>query len=81
MKILYIEKDLSSEDVEAINLTEKIKKGLMTPDVITAMQAGCNFDMSFKKNEKSITVCLKSREKVSILKSTNGTPIGVILKK
>ncbi len=62
------------------NLLENLKKKLLTPDVITAMQAGCHFDVTLEEKKGNITVFMKSREKVSILKTLDNVPVSVIIK-
>lgn len=67
---------------KAFDLTKMVQEKLMTPDVITAMQAGCQFDVTLAGTEEGkVTISLRSREKISILKAPDGTPISVFVKR
>lgn len=64
------------------NLIKKVEDQLLTPDVRIAMMAGCKFDLNItKEDETGVTLCLKSKDRVSILKGLDGNPISVIVKK
>ncbi len=67
-------------DDTARNLMDEITKKLVTPDVAIAMRAGCHFEVSLIHTKDGITMSLKSREKVSILKTPEGYPVSVIIK-
>lgn len=82
MENFYITKDVQKLlKGKPINLMEEVRKKLMTPDVILAMKAGCRFEVTLDQNDESVTISLKSKEKVSILKLADGTPIDIIIKR
>lgn len=82
MDHFFIKQNLNTPVDAGFNLIETVNKKLMTPDVITAMQAGCQFDVTLQGDDKGmVTITLRSREKVSILKAPDGTPISVIVKR
>jgi hypothetical protein len=79
MEKFFIKENIGEIDNSASKLLAKVHKKLMTPDVITAMRAGCHFDVTLIQDSKNVTIVLKSREKVSILKTEQGVPISVIV--
>lgn len=67
---------------EGFNLMEKVQEKLLTPDIRLLMSLGCMFDVGIKNNDDgSVTLAIRSREKISILKAHDGTIIDVIIKK
>lgn len=82
MEHFFIKEDLNTPVDEAFDLTKMVQEKLMTPDVITAMQAGCQFDVALTgTDDGKVTISLRSREKISILKAPDGTPISVFVKR
>jgi len=82
MEHFFIKEDLNTPVDKAFDLTKMVQEKLMTPDVITAMQAGCQFDVTLAGTEEGkVTISLRSREKISILKAPDGTPISVFVKR
>lgn len=82
MEHFFIKENLDQDADKAFDLLETVREKLMTPDVVTAMQAGCQFDVSLVGDDSGkITISLRSREKVSILKAPDGTPISVLVKR
>lgn len=80
MQEFFINEKIDKPEL-GFDLMAKVKKTLMTPDVITAMRAGCHFEVSMFQDEKSITISLKLKEKISILKSPDGTPLSVMIQR
>jgi len=80
MEVFFKTEDIDTSNNEAINLMDKVREKLMIPDVILAMRMGCHFDVNLENNGESVTISLKSKEKVSILKALDGTPISIIIK-
>ncbi len=80
MKQFFIKKQVKTD--QGFVLTEKVKEQLMTPEVLIAMQAGCKFDVTMKDDGNGfLTISLRSREKISMLKAPDGTVLDVIIRK
>jgi hypothetical protein len=81
MQKYFIKEEIGKADKSAFNLMNKIREKLLTPDIMTAMQAGCHFDVTLRNEKDHVTIMMTSREKVSILKFPDGTPLSIIIKK
>lgn len=81
MKKVFITRDLKELPTDSHELIHKVTCGLMTPDMAAAIQAGCTLDISLKAVGNKIVFKAQTKEKVSILKAPDGTPVSVIVKR
>ena len=79
MKRFYIQHEFKNTDHPAFDLMDKVREALMTPDMQAASAAGCHIDvLTFRNQEGVVTIKAITREKVSIMRMPDGTPISVI---
>lgn len=69
------------EKPSAPDLVHRIAEGLMTPDMVAAVNAGCTFNVTFRKEGESVVFKMQTREKVSILKMPDGRPVSILVKR
>lgn len=83
MNKVYITKQTAIDfQKESLEVQKQFILKAMTPDMILAMQAGCNFTTrSTTLDNGDVLVTISTVEKVSILKTQQGLPISVIIKK
>lgn len=79
MEHLFIKENL--EKPSADDLIRKIAEGLLTADMRAATAAGCRFEITMRKEGDTVVFNMKTREKVSIMKMPDGTPISVLVKR
>lgn len=79
MKQFFVTENLEMPE-NGTNLMDEIVKKLVTEDVQIAIRAGCHFEVSLINTEKGVTMSLKSKEKVSMLKTKEGQVVSIIIK-
>ena len=81
MDHIFITQKIESNDVPVDGLIKRIADGLLTPDMAAATAAGCRFEVEMKQKGEEVIFTMRTIEKVSILKTPDGTPVSVLIRR
>lgn len=69
------------EKPTAVDLTQRIARGLLNADMQAAIAAGCRFEVTMRKEGNNVVFKMQTKERVSILKHPSGRTLSVLVER